>query len=205
MRQVDPAQLRPWFGDPPRTDAPDVPGFTPIAHERVPIMPLSLAGVVLVPLWAYLFVGAIMLLGGRSSYQATLTPLRVVLGAVIALAAVPVAHEALHGLAARALGARPAFGIGAGFAYTTFREPLARWPYLAVGLAPLVVMSAAAIALGAAWSTAAGWLVFAAVANAAGAIGDLWMAWRIVRRPRNALFIDLADGFAVLEPGDGAR
>ena len=34
--------------------------------------------------------------------------------------------------------------------------------------------------------------------HASGAIGDLWMAERILRLPRQAIFYDLADGFAAV-------
>jgi hypothetical protein len=161
---------------------------------------VSVAGMLLIPIWLFVFVGIIAALGGRSSYDVRVTPANLLLGALIALVVVPVLHEVVHGLLAVVFRARPAFGIGPGFAYTTFREPMTRWPYLAVGLGPLVVLSVAFVALAVAWPSAGGYLLLAAVVNSAGAIGDLWMAWRILRLPRNALFYDLADGFAALVP-----
>src|SRR5690606_33643689 len=114
--------------------------------------------------------------------------------------AVTVVHEIIHGLVAAVLGAKPAFGVGPGIAYTTFLEPMSRAAYLAVGLAPLLIMSVAFVVAALYWPSAAGWLLAAAIINASGAIGDLWMSYRILRAPRGARFYDLADGFAVLAP-----
>jgi hypothetical protein len=124
----------------------------------------------------------------------------IVLGASIALVVVPFIHEAAHGLAALVLGAKPAFGVGPGYAYTTFREPMGRWAYLTVGLAPLVSGSVSGMLLAVAWAGGREWVIFACIVNAAGAIGDLWMSWRILKLPRNAIYYDLADGFAALVP-----
>jgi hypothetical protein len=200
MTTIDPSRLKPWIGDPPRTSAPEIPGYVLVAHERFNMGHGAIAGFVLIPVWTFVLVAAIGALGGRTDYAAALTIPNLLLGALIALALVPVLHEVVHGLVAILLGARPSYGIGPGFAYTTFREPMGRAAYLTVGLAPLVVLSAAGVALAARWDTGAGWCLFFAVVNASGAVGDLWMSWRIVRQPRGARYVDLADGFAVLLP-----
>jgi hypothetical protein len=122
---------------------------------------------------------------------------------VIALLLVPLLHEAVHGLAAMLAGVKPSYGIGLGFAYTTFPDPVGKRPYLAIGLAPLVVLSALGIPLAAIWEGGTGAVIFFLVVNAAGAIGDLWMSSKIVRQPADALFVDLADGFAVYVPESG--
>jgi hypothetical protein len=177
-----------------------MPGYVQVAYERLEMGKMTILGFVLIPVWSFLFVGAIGALGGRSSYSFHATIWTLLMGAFVALIAVPVLHELVHGLAGALCGARPAYGIGPGFAYTTFREPLTRVPYLVIGLAPLVVLSAICVVLASRWDMGAGWLLFFAIVNAAGAIGDLWMSWRIVRQPRSAIFFDLADGFAVLAP-----
>jgi hypothetical protein len=205
MLHIDPARIRPWLGDPPRAAAPEVPGYRLVAHERFNITSGTIAGLVLIPLWAFLIIGGVAALGGRSSYGADFSLGTIALGAFIALVAVPVVHEAVHGFVAVIFRARPSYGIGPGFAYTTFQEPLARSPYLAIGLAPLVVLTLGSIVLAANWDAGAGWVIFFAIVNASGAIGDLWMAWRILNQPRGALFYDLADGFAVLVPDDGTE
>lgn len=196
------AQVRPWIGDPPQAEPPDVPGYVQVAHARVDMLRLSIAGVLLLPLWWFVFGGLSQIISGSEGFSITVGLTEIVLAAFIAMVAVPAVHEAAHGLTAHLLGARPAYGVGAGYAYTTFREPMGRVAYLAIGLAPLVVISALGMLLVAAWPAALGWLVFACIVNAAGAIGDLWMAWCILRLPRRAIFFDLADGFAAFVPAN---
>lgn len=208
--------MKPWIGEPPRTTAPDVPGYSQVAYERLEMGPLTILGFLAIPAWWAVFALGIVALGGENpgisffdsdwwtggdGVGVTFSLLGMAFALFIALVAVPVLHELVHGVVAKVLGAKPAYGIGPGFAYTTFQEPMGRVRYLTVGLAPLVVLSIASVILAARWEAGAGWLIFFAVINAAGAIGDLWMAWRILHQPANAIFYDLADGFAVLAPG----
>lgn len=197
---LDPARMRTWFGDPPRSDPPDVPGYVLVSHERFSITSGSIVGFVLLPVWAFLIIGAVALLGGRSEYGANFDVWTMLLGAVVALLLVPLVHELIHGATGVAFGVRPSYGIGPGFAFTTFHEPMRRTQYLAVGLAPLVVITSACILLAIRFDAIAGWLIFAGVMNAGGAVGDLWMSWRIIRQQPTAIYYDLADGFAVLVP-----
>jgi hypothetical protein len=194
------SRLRPWIGEPPRTNPPDVDGYRLLDHLRFDMVQGSIAGMVLIPFWWVFFSVMVGLLGGRyiSGFVVTLSSL--LLGAAIALVAVPLLHEAVHGLAAMLLGIRPSYGIGPGFAYTTFPDPVGTWAYLTIGLAPLVVLSVIGVPLAAVWNAGAGTVIFFLVVNAAGAIGDLWMSWRIALQPSDALFTDLADGFAVFVP-----
>ena len=204
LRHVESVRPRSGWGAQPPAMPPDVPGYTLALRARAERLSLAISGAVLVPLWIALFSALVAVLGGRTSFAARLTPTSILLGSIIALIAVPVAHELLHGLAARAVGAHPTFGIGPGYAYTTFREPLGRWRYLAVGMTPFVAIGGAAVVLAATWDPVAGWLIVVAVVNAAGTIGDLWMTWRVLRLPRQALFCDLIDGFAALMPNPAA-
>jgi hypothetical protein len=158
----------------------------------------SLIGLALMPFWAIGLSLAIELLGGRTLNTLHITLPNILLGVPLILVVLPVIHEAVHGLAALLCGARPSFGVGPGYAYTTFREPVGRTAYLVIGLAPLVVISLACVVWASRWDGGANWLLLFAAVNAGGAIGDLWMAWRIMQQPRSAIFYDLADGFAVL-------
>jgi hypothetical protein len=200
VKQTESTQTHGWFGVAPRAAPPTVPGYVLCAHVRAELLSLSVCGAVLVPLWAFVFAALVGALGGRSNFTVRMTPTNIVLGVLVAVVAAPVVHELLHGLAARLVGARPTFGAGPGYAYTTFDELLHRGPFLVVGLAPLATVSVVAVALAVVSDRLAGWLVFFAVVNAAGAIGDLWMTGRVLRLPRHALFCDLADGFAALTP-----
>lgn len=160
---------------------------------------VTVVGTLLIPLWAIALVATVAALGGPSSYETTFTFSTLVLFVVVT-AAVIVVHEIIHGLAAALLGVRPSFGIGPGFAYTTFLEPMKKSSYLIVGLAPLIVITLAAVGAAVVWPSIAGWMIVVGTINASGAIGDLWMTARILRTPRRAMFYDLADGFAVFAP-----
>lgn len=192
--------VRPWIGDPPLTEPPDLPGYVELSRERLSMGPLTILGFVLIPVWWYVIVALVVLAGGPNDSSISIGPKTFIAGAVIALIAVPILHELVHGIAGMLVGVKPAYGVGAGFAYTTFREPLGKWQYLAVGLAPLVVLTALSVLVAVRWDSVANAAIFFAVINAAGAIGDLWMSWRIVRAPRSGIFYDLADGFAILVP-----
>lgn len=193
------AELKPWIGVPPHTSPPQLPGYRQVSHEKIDIGKLSVIGLILIPVWTVTLMASLALLGGRTSFE-TAVSLPALFLVITGTVAVILIHEVIHGAVAALLGAKPSFGIGPGFAYTTFLDPMSRTRYLLVGLSPLVVITATVLAIALIWPGLAGWMMFLGIVNASGAIGDLWMTWRILRAPRNALFYDLADGFAVLAP-----
>lgn len=193
------SQVKNWIGPPPRSAPPDVPGYTLYAYERLRMGRLSLLGIALLPIWFVVYLAVLAAFGGRTDYSTEFT-LSALLGLIIVVVGVTALHEALHGLPALLLGARPAFGAGPGYFYTTFTEPLGRWGYLTVGATPLLVINTACIVLALLYPAWAGWLFVASLYNFSGASGDLWMSYRILRAPADARFYDLADGFAVLVP-----
>jgi hypothetical protein len=195
-----PAWLRPWIGEPPRTSPPVVEGYRLKAHLQFDMLQGSIGGMVLIPFWWVFFTVTVGLIGGPYLSEFTVTFMDFMLGIVIALVLVPLLHEAVHGLAAMLAGVKPSYGIGLGFAYTTFPDPVGKRAYLAIGLAPLIVLSALGIPLAALWEGGTGAVIFFLIVNAAGAIGDLWMSSKIVLQPRDAMFVDLADGFAIYVP-----
>ncbi|CAN5620594.1 hypothetical protein BH24CHL1_BH24CHL1_15900 [soil metagenome] len=191
--------LKPWFGDLPHETAPEMAGYQQVSHEQLNMTKVTVGGTMLIPLWAIALMAVVAALGGPSSYETRFTFTTFVLF-FVAMVGVIVVHEILHGVAAIFLGVRPSFGIGPGFAYTTFLEPMKKSSYLTVGLAPLVVITVTTVAMAAIWPDIAGWMVVIGTINASGAVGDLWMTARILRSPRRAMFYDLADGFAVFAP-----
>lgn len=195
--------LRPWIGEPPRTSPPTVDGYRLTAHLRFDMIQGSIAGLVLIPFWWIFYTVTVGLIGGPYLSELTVTLPDFLLGIGIALVLVPIFHEAVHGIAAMLAGVRPSYGIGPGFAYTTFPDPVGKRAYLMIGLAPLVVLSMLGVPLAAAWDTGTRAVIFFLVVNAAGAIGDIWMSWRIALQPADATFVDLADGFAVYVPESG--
>jgi hypothetical protein len=125
------------------------------------------------------------------------------LAAILALIIVLVLHEGIHGLAYWLLaGVRPVFAFKGAYAYAA--APgwyVARGPYLAIGLAPLVLLSLAGMLALAV--TPLSWLAviyFAVVMNAAGAVGDLWVAVLLLRAPRGCLALDSGEEIQLFAP-----
>jgi hypothetical protein len=106
-------------------------------------------------------------------------------------------HELVHGaffwLYSRS---RPRFGFRGGYAYAA--APgwfFPRRQYLVIALAPLVLLSILGMVLVA--IVPAGAIVailFGLVANAAGAVGDMWIAFKVMRERRKIVVEDLGDG-----------
>lgn len=125
-----------------------------------------------------------------------------------ALVAIPIVlvvtfggHELVHGLAIRLYGHKPRFGVALskGVMYATTDNALfPRNQFIVVALAPLAAMTLAGLALMVVLPDALGYYVGLMVAlNAAGAIGDLWMAAVVMRYPVEALVRDEADSIRI--------
>lgn len=112
------------------------------------------------------------------------------------------AHEAAHALVILALGGRPRFGLRFPLAaYCTAPNQLfTRNGYLAVALAPLVILSLAGLAVAALAPDLAAALLLAFAGNVSGAVGDL-EAVRGVRLLRpETLIADTATGYIAYQP-----
>ena len=123
---------------------------------------------------------------------------------VIGLVLILAIHELTHALAFRAYGVRPRFRIrrrakiGTVFYVSAPGSYLRRDEYLAVGLAPLVLLTlillaaAVLIAVGSAFTAT----VLAAVAlNVAAAVDDLFIAYEVLSYPGKTYFEDTGYGF----------
>ena len=117
-------------------------------------------------------------------------------------------HECVHAVVVALVGHRPKFGakLDKGVIYVTTDQGLFRHDeFIAVALAPIVVLSVAALALIYALPDPVGyWIGIAALINAGGAIGDLWMTWVVLRYPRAAIIKDEADGIRIYMPSPPA-
>lgn len=191
--------LKVLIGSQPRTSIPDHPGYQFARRERLRFGQLWLAGLLLVPIWFVTFIVLVRLLGGPEVYSGEITFGRTI-AAILVLVAVIAIHEGIHALAGCAFGGRPWFGVGIGYFFITFAQPFSRAGFLTIALAPVVVISLGSIILGAIWPAVAGWALLGSLFNISGSGGDLWMTKRIAIQPRDAIFYDLADGFAVLFP-----
>ena len=136
-------------------------------------------------------------------------PLAILLDTAVLIAlAVGVAlpHEWVHGLAIRRYGGMPRYGVGIAYfvlpyAFATTDHRFTRSEYQVVLLAPLVCLTAVGVAgmLAFGW----GWLVIPLTANAAGAVGDLWMALVLLGYRRGVIVEDATTGLRIYgEPAD---
>jgi hypothetical protein len=115
-------------------------------------------------------------------------------------------HELTHGVAMHMFGAKPRYGVlwkQAMFYATTLGYTYRRNDYLIVTLAPLFILSILVI-LGM-WFVQGNALWVALLAmfgtiNAAGAIGDLWIATIVLRYAPAAYVMDERDGVRVFLP-----
>ena len=120
---------------------------------------------------------------------------------IVAYVIILLVHEGIHGLVIASLGGKPYFGaklplaLFCGAKNQLFR----RNQYIVVALAPLVVISLAAIVLTLLAPVAASYVFFATVGNFSGAAGDVWTSARIARLPPDSLVEDTADGYQVWE------
>ncbi len=110
-------------------------------------------------------------------------------------------HELIHGLTFLLWGGRPFFGAKLPFAlYCGARQQLFRRnQYLVVGLAPLIVITIAALILTLFSPVLASYTLFANLSNFSGAVGDLWTGARLARLPANALIEDTDSGYRAWE------
>jgi hypothetical protein len=119
---------------------------------------------------------------------------------LVVMAIAIVFHELVHGFLFWFFARRrPEFGVGQGYAFAAMPDwYFPKGQYLIIGLGPLVGLTLLGMAIMA--FAPLNWLglVFAGVViNAGGAIGDLYVCWRIAREADNVWVKDIGDGFQV--------
>jgi hypothetical protein len=120
---------------------------------------------------------------------------------LVSLLVTPLLHEGVHALAFLVLDGRPRFGImtRGGFPFPYASCPGRRFgplPFVAVGLAPLVVLDLVAFGLLTNLHTA-GWGTGMLAINTAGSIGDLWLSRIVLGRPSSTRW-EAAEGYFVV-------
>lgn len=118
-------------------------------------------------------------------------------------------HEGIHGLAFRAFGGSPNYGIKVKYLvpYLYMTAPGQRFTrnaFWVILLAPLVSINFGALLLLLSFPqfTGLGWVV---ALNTSGAIGDLWMAIALCRYPASVIIEDRRDGHVVYGSREVAR
>jgi Putative zincin peptidase len=110
-------------------------------------------------------------------------------------------HEAIHGLVFLFWGGKPYFGAKLPLAlYCGAKEQLFRRnQYLTVGLAPLLIITLAAIVVTLYFPIIASYALFATIGNFSGAAGDVLVAERLLHLPHNVLVEDTDAGYRAWE------
>ena len=134
------------------------------------------------------------------------------LGSLVGLVLGVILHEAVHGVLFLAFGGRPRFGFkpwtrfGPVFYAAAPGSYLDRSRYLAVGLAPAVLLTAAlgaALALVAEDDLLVSTVIWAFVLNLAGSALDMLMMRKVMSYPRATRFEDTGEGFVAYGPAGG--
>ena len=114
----------------------------------------------------------------------------------VAIVTVLLLHEGLHGGVGRLLGHHPIFGIELPLVFTTFRERIGRGHFMLIALAPLVVLDAVFISLYA-LGVLKLFMDLCFAVNTIGAVGDIWIALKLVRQARGTYVEDTQTGIEV--------
>ena len=183
--------------DPPESPVPGTPespeGYGKPIEFAYPGLGLTVGSLVLFVLAAAGFGRLMEVLRSGASVEFTIGLAGIGVVALLSVATI-VVHELVHGLAYRLLGYRVQYGLalnmGAAYA-AAFGQFQSRRDNLVVALAPLVVFTVVLTPLlaGPLPVALAAFLVF--VVNTSGAIGDLYLAWRLLRMPEGALLYDV--------------
>jgi hypothetical protein len=99
-------------------------------------------------------------------------------------------------------GGKPRYGAGIAhyilpYLYTTTKTRFLRNQFIAIAIAPLVVISLVGICLMAALPSIAHWIFIPLVLNASGAVGDLWVIRNVLRYPKHVLLEDRKTGLII--------
>ncbi len=191
----------------------DSPTHLPDAYQEVLYWKLSHHNKLLIALNV---VGLALMLGALSAFTAwanvwqpgglhdDLNIVQIVL-TLISVVLVMVLHELVHGIALKAYGARPKYGVlwqQMMFYATAPNHAFRRNAYLVIALAPLVGISVVGFVL--LMLPLPGWLLWliglCAAVNVGGAVGDMWLVRVALGYPARAYIVDEQDGVRVFMP-----
>ena len=170
---------------------------------------LLLVLVGLVAFFASLFAAALIVGAATGSAETTISGGAFVVGFLVGFVLGVILHEAVHGVFFLAFGGRPRFGFkpwtrfGPVFYAAAPGSYLSRPRYVAAGLAPAVLLTAAlavALAFVAADDLLASVAAWAFVLNVAGSAGDMLMMRKVMSYPGTTRFEDTGEGFVAYGP-----
>ena len=185
-----------------------------ISQDRRFALLLNVAGIILMFVFGWLFLWAMMLLragtlgneGIGFSTGSLPDMVRLIFWIIVLLALHIILHEAIHGIFFWLFTrSRPVFAFRWKYAYAA--APgwyINRLPFLITTLAPLVVITAVGLLLMSAAPPS--WLLgiwFVITMNASGAVGDMVVAWRLLTSPGDTLVEDRGDALTFYEKKSG--
>ena len=128
--------------------------------------------------------------------------------AILFLVLMLIAHELVHGMFFWLFThERPKFALRSGYAFAAAPDwYLSKYPYIMVGLSPLVIISVACCVVSIfASPLLLGYLLLVATFNAAGALGDMIVVGWIVQH-KNPIYVrDQGDSFSVYSRNANAK
>ncbi|MGA3057909.1 MAG: DUF3267 domain-containing protein [Candidatus Limnocylindrales bacterium] len=140
---------------------------------------------------------------GETHATGSASLLQILLVAVLSVGILFV-HEGVHGIVILAFGARPQFGVlmtkagPIGFYATAPGHRFSWRQYLLICLAPLAVL--APLGALACWLPFGGYVVVPFALHLAGCIGDVTIAWHVLRAPSDVVCEDLRDRVRFWKP-----
>jgi hypothetical protein len=176
-----------------------------LAQDRTTAVVLNLISLPLFAVagWLFILVASVLrpdIISLDFIRKLSMRPLVLYLGFFGVIACIMVLHEAIHGLFFWVFTrSRPVFGIKLLFAYAGAPEwYIPRNQYSIVGMAPLVLISIAGfLVIPLTPLFVAQSLLFGMVMNAAGAIGDIYVCFKVLRLPSAVLIRDTGFVFDV--------
>ncbi len=183
-------------------------GTIAFSHNRGLLVGLNLAGIVLFVAFGllFLFLAGYLSPAFTRSASGTLSGWGILLILSIFIGSVPftiIVHELVHGLFFWIFTRkRPVYGFKGFYAYAAAPDfYIPRNQFIAIGLAPFVLISLAGLALlpltnlGIALT-----VVYILTINAAGAVGDFYVVGVLLTRPSFTLIRDFGDGMTFYRP-----
>jgi hypothetical protein len=171
-------------------------GYQPAERFRYPKLKLQIAALVVLVLITPLSLALVWVLQHRPPERPFVLVSGVVdlLPVVVTVLATTTIHELIHGVAYRLLGYRVTFGVS-GHLLAAYAAAFDQWQTrnhnLVVALAPLVALTGILVPLLAVRNRVVVLVaVTALMMNTAGAVGDIYLAWRLLRMPRATLLYD---------------
>lgn len=105
-------------------------------------------------------------------------------------------HEGLHGAVAVLLGHRPIFGVKPPFFYVTFNHKVPRGHFIAVTLAPLIILDFLFVGFYV-LDVLRTFTFLCFMINTLGAMGDIWIVMKLLPQERSVFVQDTKNGIEI--------